>query len=303
MEKDNSKSPHDKLFRSLMGKPKVAKEFLVNFLPGYIRKQIKLDSIKLRNSSFIDEKFNEQITDVLYAADFGDKPGFLYILIEHQSTPDELMPLRLLKYQIAIMEKYKKKIKDKTQLPVVYPIVVYNGMRNYNHSTDIFELFGNQQELAKKVFYKPFKLIDLHKTPDKELKQLLWFGVMARVMKRVHSADAILRLRGVFVDLKEIKKYGDLGYFYTIITYLAETGDKKSEEKFVNEVINKLNVAEDKIMTITEGWEAKGIRRGSIDTSQKIAKRLLHEGMDTARISRITELSETKIQEMQNNLG
>ncbi|MHA2040139.1 MAG: Rpn family recombination-promoting nuclease/putative transposase [Promethearchaeota archaeon] len=35
---------------------------------------------------------------MLYTAQFGQRQGYLYLLVEHQSTPDKLMPYRLLKY-------------------------------------------------------------------------------------------------------------------------------------------------------------------------------------------------------------
>ena len=68
----NHISLHDRVFRSLMGKPKVAQEFFNSYLPVRIKDQVDIDSIKLQKESYIDDKLKMQITDLLYAADFGE---------------------------------------------------------------------------------------------------------------------------------------------------------------------------------------------------------------------------------------
>ena len=40
-------SPHDRFFRSIMAKPKVIKEFFINYLPERIRSQIDPNKIQL----------------------------------------------------------------------------------------------------------------------------------------------------------------------------------------------------------------------------------------------------------------
>lgn len=59
------------------------------------------------------------------------------------------------------LQQYKTDI-----LPVVIPIVLYNGKSTYGYSTDIFTLFGKYNELAKEVLLKPFYLIDLNIIDD-----------------------------------------------------------------------------------------------------------------------------------------
>ena len=101
-------SPHDRLVRSLMTKPKVVQEFFGNYLPVHIKKHVKLDSISLQKESFIDDKLRMQITDLLYTAQFGHKQGYLYLLVEHQSNPDKLMAFRILKYMVAVFDHHWK---------------------------------------------------------------------------------------------------------------------------------------------------------------------------------------------------
>lgn len=108
----NKLSPHDRFTRSLMTNKKVVEEFFKANLPAHIQKAIDFSSIKPRKESFIDDHLKLQIADLLYDVKFHDQPGFLYILIEHASKADPLLPFRLLKYMVAIMDHHLKTTKE-----------------------------------------------------------------------------------------------------------------------------------------------------------------------------------------------
>ncbi len=95
-------SPHDRFFRHALNDQRVAKAFFNFHLPNSIRQVVDLDSLQLRNDSFIDQELQLAITDVLFAANFAGKPGYIYLLAEHQSSPDRWMPFRLLNYMVRI---------------------------------------------------------------------------------------------------------------------------------------------------------------------------------------------------------
>lgn len=210
-------SPHDHFFRAAMAEPRVVKDFFQAHLPTKIQEIISWNSIQLQKESYIDDKLKLQITDMLYAANFNKRPGYIYLLIEHQSTTDKLMPFRLLKYMFAIQENHLKQSNEK-QLPLIYPMVFYTGAHSTNHITDIFELFGEQQDLAKDIFLKPYHLIDLTKLTDEGLKQYLWSGVMARSMKHIYDTDIVPCLKNMLNELQTIEKQEGIGYIYTIFS-------------------------------------------------------------------------------------
>src|SRR3990167_7952036 len=157
----NNLSYHDRFTRSLMTNPKVIQEFFHKNLPDSLRELIDFSSIHLQKESHINDKLNSQIIDLLYKADFNGKPGFLYLLIEHASKPHPLLPFRLLKYMIGVMEDHLKVTKAK-ELPLVYPLILYTGKRPYTHTLDLFDLFPEKErEIAKQTLFSPYHLIDL----------------------------------------------------------------------------------------------------------------------------------------------
>ncbi len=97
--------PHNHYARSMMTHPKVSKEFFRGYLPTHIQEIIDFQSIKLTSKSFIDEELKLQIADLLFSATFNGKSGFLYVLFEHASQSTPLLPFRMHKYTVSVMDK------------------------------------------------------------------------------------------------------------------------------------------------------------------------------------------------------
>lgn len=123
-------NPHDYYFRTAMSDIRVAKEFFEYHLPNNILKAADLNSLQLQKSSFIDEHLKASMADVLYSVKLNRRPGYFYIIVEHQRNPDKLMPYRLLRYILRIIDHHLKK-KDYLPLPIVVPLVFYNGKKRY----------------------------------------------------------------------------------------------------------------------------------------------------------------------------
>lgn len=150
-------TPHDRFFRKMMQSKEIAQEFFNIHLPADIRNEIDLNSIELRSDTFIETNLRSKITDLLYSVLFkkSGKEGYIYILVEHQSTATKLMPFRMLKYMVAAMERHMAMYEEDV-LPIILPIVVYTGCYPYKHSTDIFDLFGDDnKKLATEMLLKP----------------------------------------------------------------------------------------------------------------------------------------------------
>jgi predicted transposase/invertase (TIGR01784 family) len=292
-------SPHDRIVRSTMSQPQVIKEFFSNYLPANIKKEIDIDSIQLQKDSFVDDKLRMQITDLLYTAQFGQRQGYLYLLVEHQSTPDKLMPYRLLKYKLSIMDHHLKTTNDK-QLPIIYPLIFYSGKRPYNHSTNIFDLFGNQKQLAEDILYKPYQLLDLKQIPDDKLKAQLWFGVLGRIMKHIYSKNVLPYFQGIMPELKIIADQGNNDYTYSIITYLFEAGEIPDQSEFIETVKTGLSVNEEKIMTLAQQYESRGEARGKAEGKEEVLRQMtinmLNRGMDSKEVAQIANITERDLQ-------
>ncbi len=66
--------------------PDTARDFLAFHLPAPIHALCDMKTLKLESSSFIDDDLRESYSDVLWSVKTEQGPGYIYCLIEHQST-------------------------------------------------------------------------------------------------------------------------------------------------------------------------------------------------------------------------
>lgn len=205
--------PHDRFVKSLMSNKRVAREFFETHIPQNIQKDIDFNTLELQKSSFINDKLKMQEADLLYSVQIQKKPGYFYLLLEHASTPDKMLPYRMIKYMIAIMDAHLEKSKSKT-LPFIFPLILYTGAKPYKYSNDLFDLFKEHKELARDTLFTPYPLIDLTQVRDEELKKYAYFGTMALLAKHIHDKDILPIFKDMLYLLKELEKRGELEYIY-----------------------------------------------------------------------------------------
>jgi len=301
--------PHDKYFKNIMADKRVAKEFFTTHLPANIRDIIDLNDLELTSNSFVDEKLKRTESDIVFSATFNKKEGYLFLLVEHQSSPDKLMPLRIMKYMLSLVEQHIK-ISEDGKSPVIYPLIFFNGDKPYPYSTDIFDLFADI-DLAKDIFFKPIQIIDLNTISDEKLKEHLWSGVMQFIMKHIKAKDIKYRIEEILDHIKEIDSLDGESYLTSLFSYAFEVGTTKNPKKLMTTISNALSEKNrSKVMpTIAEYLrkEARkealqqGMQQGMQQGEQekiRIIISLLNKGVDTKIVSESTGLSVDKIEQL-----
>jgi predicted transposase YdaD len=121
-------TPHDALVRGIFGEPRFMAEELRSVLPRELLATLQLDSLAPVEGSFIDEALRETSADLLFSVGLrGAGTGFVHVLFEHQSTPDERMPLRLLQYQTRIWERHAADHPGHPRLPPILTVLLFQG--------------------------------------------------------------------------------------------------------------------------------------------------------------------------------
>ena len=166
---------HDALTKSFLSDPAVARDFLERYLHKDVQNICDLSTLQIEPTSYVDEDLKMHCSDITYKVELKDKSNYVYVyvLIEHQNKPVELMPFRILKYQVAIIQNHLTKHKADKQkqllLPLVAPIVLYNGKKSpYPHKIDIADMF-EYSDLYDKIGLGRFSLVDLTVIKDEEL--------------------------------------------------------------------------------------------------------------------------------------
>ena len=116
---DKINNVHDKFFRASMGHQSVAIDFIQHHFPKKISQALNTKSLKLLQQSFIKKDLQEHFSDLVFSCKLADKPAYLTLLIEHQSSPDKMMAFRIHQYLFGLLSNYRKQHPNKL-LPAVY---------------------------------------------------------------------------------------------------------------------------------------------------------------------------------------
>ena len=88
--------PHDAMVRAVLSDLSEARSFLQRYMPEELNRILNWSTLRLRAGSFVDEDLRRSETDFLYEVQRVDSDAslWLYILLEHQSSPDRLRVCR-----------------------------------------------------------------------------------------------------------------------------------------------------------------------------------------------------------------
>ena len=302
MYKKNLPATHDSFFRASMQHLEVARAFFQAHVPVHLRKRIDFESLKIEPNSYIDKHHKELLSDILYAVQIDNRLGYLYLLVEHQSTADHLMPYRLIKYCFGIFDHHLKKQRHKHKtLPMVLPLIVYNGKDSpYPHSTNFYDCFADPALAQKLIFNGPFKLVDLTTEPDETLRRHKAAAVMELLEKHIRARD-ILPVIELLVKsglLEKLEALGGGDYLEFTLNYVLNKGEASDTQKVITLLTETL--PNEDVMTIAESLKKEGRKEGRKEGIEKgrldMAKQLLATGQfDAKTIAEAAKLPLSKI--------
>ena len=136
--------------------------------------RIDLGSGERVDASFVSPRHENRESDVIwkFRRQDGGEPVYVYILLEFQSRPDVSMPVRLMGYESLFYQSLMagQPAAGWRKLPLVIPVVVYNGREPWNVATDLGSLIGELDPSAE--VYRPqlrYRLVDESAYPDEDL--------------------------------------------------------------------------------------------------------------------------------------
>jgi predicted transposase/invertase (TIGR01784 family) len=140
---------HDGVFRLVFGKPAHAASQLRAVLPPGLTARLDLDRLTPIDGSFVDTALSWRHCDVLLRTRLDGRDALIYVILEHQSTPDPLMAWRMLRYLVRIWERHLSDHPNATRLPVIVPIVVYQGRRAWSGPLELHDLLDLDPDIAE----------------------------------------------------------------------------------------------------------------------------------------------------------
>ncbi len=263
---------HDRGYRLLFSHARTVKDLVRGFvrepwvedLDFRTLRQLTPDSI----SGQLAGEFEERVSDVIWQVRRRGQSVYVVIILELQSTCRKDMALRMAVYVLLLYQRLVKKqpLKRGEKLPLILPIVFYNGDQKWWAPLDVADLIESAPESLAK--YRPsmrYCLIDVKRCPLAELEKLR--GNVAAGIVRAAQDHGIEYLLRVVRELKTWLKHrryralrDDLTTWLTKTVFAARAPDIDVPE--LSDLDEVETYLETNMQTWPEQWEARGRKEG-----------------------------------------
>jgi predicted transposase YdaD len=271
-------NPHDKLFKQLLGEPGSAASFLTHNLPGELASQLDLSTLQVVHTSFIDAQFIQSEADLLFSVDIANRSGYVYILFEHQSSPDAFMALRLLGYMVQAWKRFQHDNPQRKRLPAIIPMVLFHGPRGWRRAPT----FESLVDMPDKSFaaYTPkfqYRLFDLSPFGKDTVAGNAEIRILGDVLGALGRKDFMERVTRAFGTLNELSQApGFARYLEVLFRYVLEVYDIPKDDLVQLVTCTLKHDVKETIMTTYERLIEEGIQIGANRVLVKLLSKRFH---------------------------
>jgi predicted transposase/invertase (TIGR01784 family) len=162
---------HDARYKYLFSQPLFVRKLLESFVREPFVSRLDFSKMQRVGTSFVSDSFREKESDIIWKIDFAGSPLYLFLLLEFQSTVDQTMPLRFLRYITEFYQSFHGETAS-GKLPAVFPVVLYNGDMHWS-------VAGNSAELIEKTI------------PEKYIPSFTYYAVIENAIPK----ETLLRIK------------------------------------------------------------------------------------------------------------
>lgn len=227
---------------------------LVRMLAADIADTLDFSQAERDNRSFIPDDLHKQEADLLYRVPLASKDGkgaiWIYVLLEHQSSPDRSMGLRLLIYMVKVWEAQRRAWLDarlpasKWRLYPILPIVFYTGKRRWKTALSVKALMDVPQLLEAFVPEFEALFLPLHTLSAEQLTGSS-VGAVLRALQAVEAPQEELAsvLREVVAFLESLPEEARpewrraMQYLFLLIHHKRPPGEQAQLNRLMVEMM------------------------------------------------------------------
>lgn len=229
---------HDGLFKHMFTSTVNAAAELRAVLPHKISKPVNWDTLSLVHANVVRRGFSQRYGDLLYEAKLHAGQGmYVWLMFEHQSSMDWLLPLRIQDNATGLWTRHIRKHPRARRLPAILSVVLYHGRRPWNAPTSIIELLDLPEEV--RAAWEPYVpscrfLLDDLETQDNEAlaaRDLPAYPKVGLAVMKYGRAPNVGQKLAFHADAIQVLRRDDigresweflLGYLYRINPHLTD---------------------------------------------------------------------------------
>jgi predicted transposase YdaD len=298
--------PHDLMVRTVLSDLTEASSFLQTHLSDEASQGLNWSTLRLVEGSFVDEHLRGSEADLLYEVEqvSSQDAVWLYVLLEHQSTPDRWMRFRLLKYCCRIWDQSFHDQPEQRELRPIVPLVFYQGERRWSHSREFADLFAESVRDWPGVPRFAHGLIDQSGMRPEEVQGDLKVRIMQLVMLAAYHPtlawmEQVARLLGA---LSALAPSGGMNYVRICVLYILATQEPEAALSFRGVLQRHAPEVGDDLMTYAQELLKEGRTEGEIKAEVRIIENLLREGMEWEAIERVTGINAVQFQTLKQQV-
>jgi predicted transposase YdaD len=296
---------HDLFARYTFGHPERAAAELRAVLPAHVVSEVDWSSLRREPGSVVDPELRETESDLLFTARLRTgKPLLLYVLLEHQSSVDRWMALRMLRYVVRQVERWRQEHPESTRLPLIIPLVMYHGPEGTwaapRRVEDLFDLPGSAEERERWRALAPrfeYLLDDLTAEREEALRarvgpplaRLAWlvlrYGRTGELARRL--PDWVALFAQVHADAEGAE------HLVVVIRYLLWVGEDAAVHAAAKRVLHSVldrQRAEELMGSWAEEMIERGVQKGLVKGREEGREEGLQEGLIRGRTEAILRI-------------
>jgi predicted transposase/invertase (TIGR01784 family) len=267
-------TPHDAVFRRILGVPSNAASQLRATLPAALVARLDLDRLTRVSGSLVDATLRWRHTDLLFTAPLDGREAFIYVLIEHQSSNDPLMAFRMLRYVVRVWDRYLAEHPKATRLPAVIPLVVHHNEHVWTAPAQVLDLVDLAPDLtdAWREYLPRFQFLldDLVRVDERALRERPLTSSVRLTLLLLKIAPGNPRLvKDLWPWADELRAVLDgpdgREEFATLLRYIELVAEADTRDQ-LHDLVTALGPdAEEAYMTISELHRAEGRAEGRVE--------------------------------------
>jgi predicted transposase/invertase (TIGR01784 family) len=329
-DKDQKKKVHlihDTTYRHFLAVKKLFVELLQSFVDEKWVQEVHETNLEQFPNDFVPRDFSQKKADLVYQVRLNDDNMVFCVLTEMQSTVDFQILFRLLEYKVEIWRHWLKnemnKKEDATRrksyrLPVIVPIVLYNGKQTWTASRKFREILDCEHLFGSWLIDFEYFLVDVKNYSEEQLLTLAntisSVFLLDQTETLEQAQDRLNRLRSIIQQLPEESR--------NLLHIWIENGLKMPKDSLKGIIQNEEKGAPGMgLREIADSLERKGRLEGRVEGErkgrlegilkgrmegeregkEKVARKLINMGLDTSSIIEATGFEADEVEKLRKS--
>jgi predicted transposase/invertase (TIGR01784 family) len=265
--------PHDHLARRFLIDPELMADLLAHYpkktADQQIIRLINLKRLECKSPVTIDQNLIEGIGDLRFSTSFkgGKRQSNVFLLFEHQSSIDQRMRIRGLKYIVQTYDQFEEEHKGKEKLPYPVVVVLYHGTTAWQSVPDMDDLIDIIPGVESGLLKYTLILIDISVIPPEEFVGHPALCALLETLQRTSEGKLIANFDRIIDYFRSVKNDSRAKGWLRSLARYAMSVAKIGTEHIAKAFSKILNEREANKMAMTTAQELflEGETKGKVE--------------------------------------